>query len=77
MDGEKKQDFCFWIKTAGYWKAVEKSWSDELISYPRDMVLKNLDYLLDAGKLLVGKASKVERMKGFTKVAMGIYLVDY
>ena len=33
--------------------------------------------LLDAGKLLVGKASKVERIKGFTKVAMGIYLVDY
>lgn len=32
-------------------KAVEKGWSDELISFPRDMVLKNLDYLLQAGKL--------------------------
>ena len=32
-------------------KAVEPSWSDELISYPRDMVLKNLDYLLSVGKL--------------------------
>ena len=32
-------------------KAVGKSWSDELISYPRDMVLKNLDYLLSVGKL--------------------------
>ncbi len=32
-------------------KAVEKDWSDRLISYPRDMVLKNLDYLLSAGKL--------------------------
>ena len=32
-------------------KAVEKNWSDALISFPRDMVLKNLDYLLQAGKL--------------------------
>ena len=32
-------------------KAVEKHWSDELISYPNDTVLKNLDYLLSAGKL--------------------------
>ena len=32
-------------------KAVEKSWSDQLISYPRDTVLKNLDYLLRVGKL--------------------------
>ena len=32
-------------------KAVEQSWSDRLISHPRDTVLKNLDYLLGAGKL--------------------------
>ena len=32
-------------------KAVGQRWSDELISYPRDRVLKNLDYLLDTGKL--------------------------
>ena len=32
-------------------KAVEKSWSDQLISYPRDVVLRNLDYLLRVGKL--------------------------
>ena len=32
-------------------KAVGKDWCDELISYPRDMVLKNLDYLLSVGKL--------------------------
>ena len=32
-------------------KAVERSWSDQLISYPRDIVLKNLDYLLSVGKL--------------------------
>ena len=32
-------------------KAVEKAWSDKLISHPREIVLKNLDYLLDAGKL--------------------------
>ncbi len=32
-------------------KAVEPGWSDTLISHPRDMVLKNLDYLLRVGKL--------------------------
>ena len=32
-------------------KAVEKSWSDELISFPREPVFKNLDYLLSVGKL--------------------------
>ena len=32
-------------------KAVEKEWSDTLISHPRETVLKNLDYLLKAGKL--------------------------
>ena len=32
-------------------KAVEKDWCDELISFPRDVVLKNLDYLLRVGKL--------------------------
>lgn len=32
-------------------KAVEKEWSDTLISHPREMVLKNLDYLLRVGKL--------------------------
>ena len=32
-------------------KAVETQWSDTLISYPRDRVLKNLDYLLSVGKL--------------------------
>ena len=32
-------------------KAVEPSWSDELISYPREIVLRNLDYLLRVGKL--------------------------
>ena len=32
-------------------KAVEQSWSDRLISHPRDTVLKNLDYLLGVGKL--------------------------
>lgn len=32
-------------------KAVEPKWNETLISYPRDTVLKNLDYLLDAGKL--------------------------
>ena len=32
-------------------KAVEPAWSDELIRYPRETVLKNLDYLLEAGKL--------------------------
>ena len=32
-------------------KAVEPGWNDRLISYPRDTVLKNLDYLLRVGKL--------------------------
>ena len=32
-------------------KAVEKGWSDKLISHPNDTVLKNLDYLLSIGKL--------------------------
>lgn len=32
-------------------KAVDPAWSDTLISYPRELVLKNLDYLLSAGKL--------------------------
>lgn len=32
-------------------KAVGKAWSDRLISFPNEIVLKNLDYLLHAGKL--------------------------
>ena len=32
-------------------KAVEKEWSDKLISHPRETVLKNLDYLLSEDKL--------------------------
>ena len=32
-------------------KAVEKAWSEKLISHPREIVLKNLDYLLSVGKL--------------------------
>ncbi len=32
-------------------KAVGQDWSDELISHPREIVLKNLDYLLGVGKL--------------------------
>ena len=32
-------------------KAVEQNWSDELISYPREIVLRNLDYLLSTDKL--------------------------
>lgn len=32
-------------------KAVGREWSEKLISDPGDMVLKNLDYLLSAGKL--------------------------
>lgn len=32
-------------------KAVESRWNDALIGYPRDIVLKNLDYLLRMGKL--------------------------
>ena len=34
-------------------KAVGKDWSDELIFFLRDMVLKNLDYLLQARKFLL------------------------
>ncbi len=32
-------------------KAVEEKWNNYLISYNREIVLKNLDYLLEAGKL--------------------------
>ena len=32
-------------------KAVELGWNQTLISYPRDTVLRNLDYLLRVGKL--------------------------
>ena len=32
-------------------KAVEPAWNDTLISYPRDLVLRNLDYLIKTGKL--------------------------
>lgn len=32
-------------------KAVGEDWSRELISYPRELVLKNLDYLLSVDKL--------------------------
>jgi len=32
-------------------KAVEKDWSDRLIGHPREVVLKNLDYLLAVNKL--------------------------
>ena len=32
-------------------KAVEPAWSEQLIAHPRDLVLKNLDYLLAASKL--------------------------
>ena len=32
-------------------KAVELGWNDRLISHPREVVLKNLDYLLRVGKL--------------------------
>ncbi|MBR5739809.1 MAG: HIRAN domain-containing protein, partial [Firmicutes bacterium] len=33
--------------------------------------------LMDAGKLLVGKITDIERKGSFTKIAIGIYLVDY
>jgi len=33
--------------------------------------------LMDAGKLLIGKVTSVEREGGLTKIRMGIYLVDY
>lgn len=32
-------------------KAVEPEWNDRLIGHPRDVVLKNLDFLLKEGKL--------------------------
>ena len=32
-------------------KAVEKAWSDRLISYPNEIVLRNLDYLKRVGRL--------------------------
>ena len=32
-------------------KAVDSAWSDRLISFPNEIVLKNLDYLLAIGKL--------------------------
>ena len=32
-------------------KAVEPEWNEKLISHPADMVLKNLDHLLEVGKL--------------------------
>ncbi|MBQ8094465.1 MAG: YjjW family glycine radical enzyme activase [Clostridia bacterium] len=32
-------------------KAVSAAWSDTLIRYPRETVLRNLDYLLEIGKL--------------------------
>ena len=33
--------------------------------------------LMDAGKLLIGKVNNIERHGSFTKIAIGIYLVDY
>ncbi len=33
--------------------------------------------LMDAGKLLVGKVNKIEHLGSFTKISIGIYLVDY
>lgn len=33
--------------------------------------------LMDAGKLLIGKVTDVEKQGSFTKIAIGIYLVDY
>ena len=33
--------------------------------------------LMDAGKLLIGKVTDIERHGTFTKIAIGIYLVDY
>ena len=32
---------------------------------------------MDAGKLLIGKVTDVEKQGSFTKIAIGIYLVDY
>lgn len=33
--------------------------------------------LMDAGKLLIGKVTDVEHHGSFTKISIGIYLVDY
>ena len=33
--------------------------------------------LMDAGKLLIGKITDVETKGSFTKISVGIYLVDY
>ena len=33
--------------------------------------------LMDAGKLLIGKVSNIEKEGSFTKISVGIYLVDY
>ena len=33
--------------------------------------------LMDAGKLLIGKVTDIEKHGTFTKIAIGIYLVDY
>ena len=33
--------------------------------------------LMDAGKLLVGKVSGIEKRGSFTRIGIGIYLVDY
>lgn len=33
--------------------------------------------LMDAGKLLIGKITDVENKGSFTKISVGIYLVDY
>ncbi len=39
-----------------------------------DMVFARL---MDAGKLLVGKIAKINSMKSFKQIAIGIYLVDF
>lgn len=33
--------------------------------------------LMDAGKLLIAKVQKIDKYEYFTKVSIGIYLVDY
>lgn len=33
--------------------------------------------LMDAGKLLIAKVNKIDKYNDFTKVSIGIYLVDY
>ena len=33
--------------------------------------------LMDAGKLLAGKVNDVEKKDSFTKIGIGIYLIDY